>query len=91
MNKWELEYLGNPDQWPIETTPVFRPERDSMRISPMRKRGEAPGWLYRHPAALADHGQSLLVTAGMDAFGEGGGDIENVDAWSLNTKTGGAA
>jgi hypothetical protein len=80
--------LGYPEQRVSGTTPVYELALDSMRICPAKIHGDPPGWIYGHSAALADDGQSIIVSGGERWVGRDSATSENIDSWSLNTQTG---
>jgi hypothetical protein len=80
--------LGYPDQRVAGLTPVFRLELDSLIVTIVAASGDAPGWIHRHSAELAEDGVTIVVRGGELWLGNGRSMQENIDAWSLNTATG---
>lgn len=80
--------LGHPKQRVAGTTPVYKLELNSMRISSLKTYGDQPGWIYGHSAILDDDSQSVIVRGGERWLSDDLAISENVDSWSLNTLTG---
>lgn len=80
--------LGYGPQRIEGTTPVFRLALETMTIAAVDTSGEAPGWLHRHSAELADDGRGIVVRGGEVWLGDQRTDQENIDAWSLDVASG---
>ncbi|MFT3956047.1 MAG: hypothetical protein QM722_17190 [Piscinibacter sp.] len=80
--------LGYPYQRVVGSTPVLRLQVSSMKIEPVATTGNAPGWIHRHSAKLAEDGETILVRGGELWLGSERTMQENIDAWSLHTATG---
>jgi hypothetical protein len=80
--------LGYPDRRVLDSTPVFALALDTMRISRIETQGQPPGWIYRHSAALAGDGRSVVISGGERWLGPDRAMNENIDSWSLDTLTG---
>lgn len=59
-----------------------------MTIACVETSGEAPGWIHRHSAELADNGRSIVVRGGEVWVGADRRMQENIDAWSLDVESG---
>lgn len=68
-------------------TQVLRLELDTWRISTIETTGCAPGWIHGHTATLSSTGTEILVTGGKIDRCDGTDLIENIDEWSLDTRT----
>ncbi len=80
--------LGYPEQRDPGRTPVFRLALDTMAITPVETSGDAPGWLQRHSAELADDGRAIIVRGGELWLGDRRTLQENIDSWSLDVTSG---
>jgi hypothetical protein len=80
--------LGYSEQRVPGRTPVFRLALDSMAITPVETSGEAPGWLQRHSAELADDGRAIIVRGGELWLGDKRTLQEKIDSWSLDVASG---
>jgi hypothetical protein len=80
--------LGYPEQRVVGHTPVFRLSLDTMRVTRLETSGEAPGWIHRHSAELADDGRSIVARGGELWMGDDRSMQENIDAWSLDVANG---
>ncbi len=56
--------LGHPEQRVAGSTPVFRLALDTMHITALPSRGDVPGWIHEHSAALSDDARSKLLRKG---------------------------
>lgn len=81
--------LGYAQQRALGVTPVYRLALDTMRISAVATRGEAPGWIHRHTAELSPTGSEILIKGGEIWLGDQRPMAENIDTWSLDLATGG--
>ncbi|WP_280156364.1 hypothetical protein [Piscinibacter sp. XHJ-5] len=80
--------LGYQHQRMVGSTPVLRLDVGTMSIEPVATSGEAPGWIHRHAAELADDGKTIVVRGGELWLGGERTMQENIDAWALDTTTG---
>lgn len=80
--------LGYPEQRIAGCTPVFRLALDTMAITRVETSGEAPGWLQRHSAELAEDGRTIIVRGGEVWLDDKRSMQENIDAWSLDVSDG---
>jgi hypothetical protein len=80
--------LGYPERRVVGATPVYKLLLASMRIQPIATYGEPPGWIYRHTAALADDGRSIIVSGGERWLGNDWATSENIDSWAFDTQSG---
>ncbi len=80
--------LGYPAQRVAGTTPVFRLDLQTMTIAPVPTTGDAPGWIHRHTAELAEDGRTIVVRGGELWRASGKSMPENIDTWALDTATG---
>ena len=80
--------LGYPEQRVVGRTPVFRLALNTMIITPIETSGEAPGWIHRHSAELADDGREIVVRGSELWLGNDRSMHENIDAWSLDVEGG---
>ena len=79
---------GYADKRLAGTTPVYKLNLHSMRMSAVETHGEPPGWIYRHSATLSDEGPLIRVSGG-ERWTSGDQPMStNIDSWSLNTATG---
>ncbi len=75
--------LGYPKQRRLGSTAIVRLTLESWAVETQSSLGEAPGWIHRHDAALADDGSSLLITGGLVEVDETGRLMENIDDYRL--------
>ncbi|MEZ5966152.1 MAG: hypothetical protein R3F56_20110 [Planctomycetota bacterium] len=59
-----LGNLGYPERRCPGHTPVHLLHLDALRFSELATRGDAPGWIFKHTAELADDGNTLVVRGG---------------------------
>jgi hypothetical protein len=78
--------LGYPADRIAGTTPVYVLDLATLAITRQPTEGPAPGWLYKHSAALSDDGRSLLIRGGTVSERADGQELhrENIDDWSLD-------
>jgi hypothetical protein len=80
--------LGYPEHAVAGSTPVFRVAIDGLGIDRVETIGEAPGWIHKHTAVLADDASAIVVRGGVIWRGDDLSMIENIDSWSLDIGTG---
>lgn len=80
--------LGYAESRALGVTPVFKLSLDSMQMEAVETLGESPGWIYKHQAALASDGHTLVISGGVRWRGEQRAIQENVDTWALDTRNG---
>jgi hypothetical protein len=76
--------LGYHEQRVAGETPVFRLDLDTFEITRVGARGEAPGWIQRHAAKLANDGRSVEVRGGEIWRSNDLPARASIDAWSLD-------
>lgn len=79
--------LGYPQDRCPDRTQVLRLQLDTWRISTIDTNGCAPGWIHGHTATLSSAGAEILITGGKIDRCDGTDLIENIDDWSLDTRT----
>lgn len=79
---WIVGCLGYRQQRQDETTPVFKLDLKSFKITPVETRGDNPGWICRHRATL--QGRDIIVSGGK----VGPKMRDNSERYALDTKTG---
>jgi hypothetical protein len=78
--------LGYPSMRVPGATPVFALDTRTLAFSRLDAKGDAPGWIFEHTAALSDDEGSITVRGGKRWVRAG--DVEeireNIDDWSLD-------
>ncbi len=85
-----LGCLGYPDRREPAVTPVYRLALDTWRIEPCETSGEAPGWIYRHEAALDPSGRSITLSGGLLVKAKDGDptELRNLEDYRLHLSDG---
>jgi len=78
--------LGYPHERLEGTTQVVLLDLSTFAMTPMQARGDGPGWIHRHSAALTDDRRAIVISRGLvqaDA-GPHAALRENGDEWQLD-------
>jgi hypothetical protein len=81
--------LGYPDDRRPDHTPVYALDTDGYRIAPVDTTGPAPGWLFKHEAAVGADG--VITVKGGEVIQERNGRRryrQNFDDYSLEPASG---
>lgn len=83
----ELILIGNlsyREQRRIGETQVYAFDFETRRFRRVATTGDCPGWISRHMARLDERNGIVIEGGRIDHGPEGGGYLENFDAWRLN-------
>lgn len=79
--------LGYSEQRDAPETPVYTLDLNTFFIEKISTTGAKPGWIYGHLATLANDKETLLITGGESYRDKSKSTCENINEWTLNTKT----
>lgn len=73
--------IGYSDARDVGRTQVYALNTETFAIAEVESKGNAPGWINKHDAALSDDGNAIIVRGGEVMTDDG--FLENIDEWAL--------